>query len=131
MSKIGTHKTTVLNKDNSIEVYYHNTRVVDVSGKFLTLNTGGWYTPTTKRRMNQTSQQYNLGYHVYQKNYNWFVEFEGETIPFDKYGIIEQITQNIKPKTLIQGGIYTYAPKYFSRFFCGLNMYYSPFRQTA
>ena len=85
---IGTHKTIVLNKDNSIEVYYHDTRVVDVSGKFLTLNTGGWYTPTTKLRMNQTSNQYNLGYRVFQKNYNWFVEFEGETIPFDKSGII-------------------------------------------
>ena len=85
---IGTHKTTVLNKDNSIEVYYHDTMVVYVSGQYLTLSTGGWYTPTTKLRMNQAANQYDLGYRVFQKNYNWFVEFEGETIPFDKSGII-------------------------------------------
>ena len=86
---IGTHKTTVLNKDNSIEVYYHNTLIVYVSGKYLTLNSGAygeWQTATTKLRMNQTSNQYNLGYRVFQKNYNWFVEFEGETIPFEKNG---------------------------------------------
>ena len=85
---IGTHKTTVLNKDNSIEVYYHDTMVVYVSGKYLTLNTGGYYTATTKLRMNQTSNQYNLEYRVFQKDFNWFVDFEGEIIPFHKSGLI-------------------------------------------
>ena len=88
MQRIGEHKTVVLNKDNSVEVYYHDTMVVYVSGKYLTLNTGGYYTATTKTRMNQTSNQYNLGYRVFQKNFNWFVDFEGEIIPFDKSGII-------------------------------------------
>jgi hypothetical protein len=89
MSRIGTHKTVVLQQDNSIEVYYHNTRVVFVSGDYITLDSGPygqWQTATTKKRMNQTSEKYNLGYRVFQKNYNWFVEFEGETIPFHKSG---------------------------------------------
>ena len=68
---------------SSLEVYYHNTRVVFVSGKYITLNTGGWPTVTTKLRMNQAANQYDLGYQVYQKNYDWFVEFKGETIPFN------------------------------------------------
>ena len=88
MERIGEHKTTVLNKDNSIEVYYHDTMVVSVSGKYLTLNNGGYYTATTKTRMNQTSNQYDLGYRVFQKNFDWFVDFEGETIPFHHLGII-------------------------------------------
>jgi len=91
MNRIGTHKTVVLYQDNNLEVYYHDTRVVNVSGAYITLNCGPygeWKTVTTKRRMNQTSKAYNLGYHVYQKDFNWFVDFEGETIPFHKSGIM-------------------------------------------
>ena len=83
---IGTHKTQVhISNDfngSALEVYYHNTRVVFYCNGFITLNTGGWSTATTKLRMNQASNQYNLGYKVYQKDFNWYVEFEGETIPF-------------------------------------------------
>ena len=83
MNRIGTHKTVVLYQDNNLEVYYHDTPVVKkyANGE-ITLNTGGWLTPTTKRRMNQVSEAYNLGYKVYQKNYNWYVDYKGETIPF-------------------------------------------------
>ena len=84
---IGTHKTQVnITNDfngSSLEVYYHNTRVVFYCNGFITLNTGGWSTATTKLRMNQASNQYNLGYRVFQKDFNWFVEYQGKTIPFN------------------------------------------------
>ena len=84
---IGTHKTQVHMSNNengsALEVYYHNTRVVFYCNGHIKLDTGGWSTVTTKLRMNQASNQYNLGYKVFQKNYDWFVEFKGETIPFN------------------------------------------------
>lgn len=46
------------------------------------MNSGGWLTKVTKDRMNQTANEFNLGYGVYQKNGKWFVTFKGEVLPF-------------------------------------------------
>ena len=55
-------------------VQYHDTIIVEFTYTTIRLNTGGWYTATTKRRMNQVSQEYDLGFHVYQKYGSWWVE---------------------------------------------------------
>ena len=34
----------------------------------------GWKTPVTKRRMNQTSELYDLDYEVFQVDYEWYVK---------------------------------------------------------
>ena len=81
--KIGTHKTSVFNEDSIMKVCYHNTIVVSFDNKEIKLNTGGWFTNTTKTRMNQTSNQFNLGFRVYQKNYNWYVEYDNKIYSFD------------------------------------------------
>ena len=71
---IGTHKTTQQVKDNTLSVVYHNTEVVKViNNEQVILNNGGFYTATTKRRMNQASLQYNLGFSVYQSDFTWYV----------------------------------------------------------
>ena len=67
-----------------ITVVYHNTRVVDVTPEHITLDTGGWKTITTKRRMNQASTQFNLGYMVYQQKGQWSVSYRGVTRQFDQ-----------------------------------------------
>jgi hypothetical protein len=61
---------------------YHNTEVVHATPQTITLQTGGWFTATTKTRMNQASNQYDLGYEVFQKARLWYVNFKGETIRF-------------------------------------------------
>jgi len=33
--------------------------------------------------MNQASNEYDLGYQVFQKKGKWFVDFKGDTIPFE------------------------------------------------
>jgi len=33
--------------------------------------------------MNQVSEMYNLFFRVYQEKKEWFVDFNGETIPFE------------------------------------------------
>lgn len=64
------------------EFYYHNTCIVRSEGSRVTLNSGGWRTATTRRAMNQASNEYHLGFGVYQKNHEWLVDFNGKTVPF-------------------------------------------------
>lgn len=78
--------TSIRREGNDMCVRYHNTDVVrfDDARLHIILNTGGWRTATTKTRMNQTSNQFGLGYGVYQKKGDWFVQYRGQIIPFDK-----------------------------------------------
>ena len=86
--------TKVIQSSGSIIVSYHNTHVVTakrVGNQWrVTLNTGGWRTNTTKTRMNQASNQYGLGFQVYQSKGAWFVRLggwnetpKGEDLPFN------------------------------------------------
>ena len=79
MKQVGSHKTTIYTEGNTTKVKYWSTDVVAFNSKEIILDTGGYRTNTTKTRMNQTSNQFNLGYQVYQKNYDWYVDYEGET----------------------------------------------------
>jgi hypothetical protein len=83
LNTVGTHKTTVSQKDSVLSVVYHWTEVVKVTPKEIILDTNGWWTNTTKARMNQASNQFDLGFRVYQKNFEWFVEYKGKTIHFN------------------------------------------------
>jgi len=82
MNQVGTHQTTVRGDNGAISVVYWYTEVVKVTPCNIVLNTGGWETVTTKTRMNQASNQFGLGFNVYQKNWNWFVEYKGKTHEF-------------------------------------------------
>ncbi len=83
-SKIGTRATTVhTNEQGQTQVIYHTTAAVNFNPKLIILNHGGWMTNTTKTRMNQASVQFSLGYHVYQDNFDWWVIFKGEHLPFE------------------------------------------------
>lgn len=75
-----------------VKYIYHGTAVVTYypRNRAVILNTGGYFTNTTKHRMNQFSIEQNLDYSVYQKNKKWFVdvaggktlEFLGDTVTF-------------------------------------------------
>jgi hypothetical protein len=52
---------------------------VDWATGIITLDTGGWRTPTTKLRMNQAARAWGLGYHVYQADGAWYVDIDGVT----------------------------------------------------
>ena len=79
---IGAHRTTISNDGGKTAVRYHYTDVVTFDNNTITLNTGGWPTATTKRRMNETSAEFSLGFNVYQKRSAWFVEYKGKTIKY-------------------------------------------------
>lgn len=55
------------------EVKLYNTTIVKFTEASITLNTGGFETVTTRRRMNQVSEFFNLDYYVYQRKNVWWV----------------------------------------------------------
>ena len=63
-------------------VTYHSTDVVKWTDNTVVLNTGGWKTATTKTRMNQAANQFDLGYSVYQRNFDWYVTTKAATFLF-------------------------------------------------
>ena len=102
ITEIGKHKTMITKFGNSIAVIFHSTVIVEIkkndgvknrSGSDLVpltvkLDSGGYRTQTTKLRINQTSREYNLGFKVYQKQKNWYVELSTGQV-YDFYDDME------------------------------------------
>lgn len=84
LDRIAKGNTTVSHDANGRlqNVRYYATDIVSLKGRKIVLNSGGWHTVTTKERMNQAANVYNLGYYVFQRKYKWFVEFQGKIQEF-------------------------------------------------
>jgi hypothetical protein len=83
-SQLPTYKTKVnTNAAGQTEVVYHQTAVVTFEAEQIVLNTGGLWTRSTKTRMNQVSEYYSLGFRVFQKAGDWFVDYKDNAQPFD------------------------------------------------
>lgn len=84
--KLSKYNTHVVHTVCSTVVWFHETPVVTIShwtdNRSITLDTGGWFTTTTKTRMNQASNQWKLGYYVYQDKHQWYVKYKGYILPF-------------------------------------------------
>ena len=80
--KVSGRNTCIFTEEGMTKVKYHWTDVVAFNHKTIQLDSNGWRTSTTKTRMNQASNQFGLGYYVRQKDFDWFVEYNGETLPF-------------------------------------------------
>ena len=93
---IGSHKTCVVNDNNQLLVAYHSTIVVKViDNKYTVLNSGGWLTNTTKRRMNEASDAFRLNYRVFQKGWAWFVETPEGIVDYYEGMIIDKFSGRI------------------------------------
>ena len=82
-NRLSNYKTVVLSLDDMMTVTYHSTNIVRWDDNKIILQSGGHTTATTKKKMNQTSYQFDLGYHVFQKDWKWFVDYNGETLEFN------------------------------------------------
>ena len=81
--RISKNNTAIIHHTNgNISVILHSTEIVTIKTDVIELNTGGYFTATTKTRMNQVSNEMGLGYQVYQKKGEWFCRYKGESIPF-------------------------------------------------
>jgi len=85
--QLGARGTRVETAHGCTFVWYHGTPVAAFGDKEIILTTNGWYTPTTKTRMNQASAQFNLGFQVFQKKWQWYVAYKnGPTLTFPPSG---------------------------------------------
>jgi len=89
-SKSATHGE--IDEDGTRGVVFHQTCVVSwkdqSTGSYrdieVTLRNGGYFTPTTKIRMNEVSREYNLHFSVYADRGDWFVSINGKILEFEE-----------------------------------------------
>lgn len=82
MNTLSNYRTTISALDGWTCVTYHSTIIVKYNDAQIVLNSGGWHTQTTKRKMMQASNQFNLGFKVEQRDGNWFVHYQGKILSF-------------------------------------------------
>ena len=70
-----TNCSTVVLHRTAIAVYDHNTQA-------LKLNTGGWHSVTTKSRLNAILQELIAGARVFQKQFDWYLSYNNQTVDF-------------------------------------------------
>ena len=70
-----TNCSTVVLHRTAIAVYDHNTQA-------LKLNTGGWYSVTTKSRLNAILSELIAGARVFQKQFDWYLSYNNQTVDF-------------------------------------------------
>ena len=78
------HHTKVFQEDGYTVVRLYYTDVVKFNDSEIILNTGGFVTTTTLQRMNQTSDDYGLGFRVHRKKGQTFVTYLGSDKLFDR-----------------------------------------------
>ena len=78
-----TDCSTIVLHRTAIAVYDHNTQA-------LKLNTGGWYSVTTKSRLNAILDQLITGARVYQKAFDWYLSYNNSTHDFMDGMILSQ-----------------------------------------
>ena len=85
MDTLSNYATTVAaGPDRKTRVTYHSTAIVTYDAETVTLDSGGWQTVTTKRKMNQAARQFSLGFSVTQRDFEWFVTLpNGEEVAFE------------------------------------------------
>jgi len=67
----GSHLAVIY---QSTVVFYGE--IINVDGKqkkVIKLNSGGWFTVTTKKWQNYALDLFNTGWHIYQKNFSWYI----------------------------------------------------------
>ena len=78
--------TTVSYNDstNCSSVYLHGHQIatLDHNTNALKLDSCGYETVTTKSRLNAILEEVKYGCKVFQKNFNWFVSYNGQTRNF-------------------------------------------------
>ena len=82
---IGTHRTVVTVIGDATHCIYHNTSVAKLCHKYgsIELNSGGYRTRTTAKRMNQCLSEWGFRARVVQRDFEWFIDYgDGERLPY-------------------------------------------------
>ena len=73
--KVGYSTFRYVNSKGEEVIRFHRMDIIVFSKdrQVATLNTGGWRTVTTKKKMNQFLQEAGFKQGIYQKDFEWFV----------------------------------------------------------
>jgi hypothetical protein len=75
--------TQVVSYTNSADVFLFGNLIARIGETWIELFDGGYQTATTKSRLNAILAEHGCpGEYVFQKNYQWFINYNGATIPF-------------------------------------------------
>ena len=80
---------------SSVFLHGHNIATVDHSTNSVKVSSCGWQTVTTKSRLNAILSEVKYGCSVFQKQWNWYVSFRGQTQDFMD-GMILLDTQSLE-----------------------------------
>ncbi len=75
--------TEVVACSNVSDVYLHGNLIARIGETWIELFDGGRQSATTKSRLNAILSEHGIpGECVFQKNFQWFVNYNGQPIPF-------------------------------------------------
>ena len=75
--------TNVVQADGIAVVLLHGNKIAEIGDNFIQLFDGTHQSNTTKSRLNAILAVHGLpGEYVFQKNFQWFLNFRGNAIPF-------------------------------------------------
>lgn len=77
-----TARMAWVERHGEVHVFYHEKHLVCFNRDQICIRNNAHHRFMTKVRMNQAANQFQLGFKVYQRGTNWFVEWRGETLPF-------------------------------------------------
>ena len=67
---------------SSVYLHGHQIATLDHNTQALKLSSCGWQTVTTKSRLNAILDEIDYGCKVFQKNFDWFVSYNNQTVDF-------------------------------------------------
>ena len=75
--------TKVVTYSNCSDVFLYNNLIARIGETWMELFDGGYQSNTTKSRLNALLQAFGMeGEYIFQKNFQWFVNYQGAPIPF-------------------------------------------------
>ncbi len=80
---------------SSVYLHGHQIATLDHNTNAVKLDSCGYETVTTKSRLNAILEEVKYGCRVFQKNWNWFVSYQGTTTDFVD-GMILLDTQSLE-----------------------------------
>ena len=95
---LSMYRTQITSEHGVTSIRYANTTIVGYDHEHIILRTGGYKTVTTKRKMNQASAQFGLGFGVFQRNDTWYVQI-GDNKPVQYLGDTFTIRRNVRAKS--------------------------------
>jgi hypothetical protein len=75
------------------DVYLHGNLIARIGETWMELFDGGYQSNTTKSRLNALLSAFGMeGEYVFQKNFQWFINYQGSPIPFLLWYEVELIS---------------------------------------